>query len=396
MKSQHPFPAAGKPISATIPLLSQAFFFVFGLTLGIILCFNYRSFSFNLQVTNGQFSIFTSQSIADRPPSPPPPRDPAATADDGWVDFLEPPRVMHGMSDGELMWRASMAPKAAGIGPGRPAKVAFMFLTRGPVVLAPLWEMFFKGHRGKYSIYVHSDPGYNGSEPHGSVFHGRRIDSKEVQWGDANMVDAERRLLAHALLDVSNQRFVLLSESCVPLHNFSTIYSYLLNSNQTFVESYDLPGPVGRGRYSPDMSPTILLSDWRKGSQWFVSDRHLALEVVSDSTYFPAFKNYCKGGCYADEHYLPTLVGLLPGGFAARNANRTLTWVDWARGGPHPTKFIRTDVGPRFLEWLRGGGGKTCGPEKMMGPCYLFARKFTPDALDRLMRFAPQVMYFDT
>jgi len=50
---------------------------------------------------------------------------------------------------------------------------------------------------------------------------------QEVEWGNVNMMEAERRLLSNALLDISNQRFVLISESCIPLFNFSTIYSYL-------------------------------------------------------------------------------------------------------------------------------------------------------------------------
>jgi hypothetical protein len=77
------------------------------------------------------------------------------------------------------------------------------------------------------------------------------------------MVDAEKRLLAHALQDPENQHFVLLSErliifhlfcshlnlsdrpriltlysncSCVPLHNFDYIYSYLMETNVSFVD----------------------------------------------------------------------------------------------------------------------------------------------------------------
>lgn len=34
----------------------------------------------------------------------------------------------------------------------------------------------------------------------------------QVRWGKISMVDAERRLLANALKDPENQRFVLLSE----------------------------------------------------------------------------------------------------------------------------------------------------------------------------------------
>lgn len=190
--TQSPFAVAGKLINSPYPLLnllSHIFFFALGLTLGIILCFHYKSFSFNLQVTNGQFSIFTSQSLVDQqPPITTTSNDKKITNHDdeasetshvvGWRGFLEPPTVTHGMSDQELLWRASMAPKIREFPFERVPKVAFMFLTKGPVILAPLWEKFFKGHQGLYSIYVHSDPSYNGSEPEGSVFHGRRIPSK--------------------------------------------------------------------------------------------------------------------------------------------------------------------------------------------------------------------------
>ncbi|XP_047942684.1 glycosyltransferase BC10-like [Salvia hispanica] len=273
---------------------------------------------------------------------------------------------------------------------GRTAKVAFMFLAKGDLPLAPLWELFFRGHQGLYSIYVHSQPSYKGNFPKGSVFHGRRIASKEVEWGKISMVAAERRLLANALLDVSNQRFVLLSEACIPLFNFPTIYSYLMKSRTSFVESYDKEGPVGRGRYDRHMMPMVTIEEWRKGAQWFEMDRELALEVISDHVYFNLFKLYCKPACYSDEHYLPTMITKH---FPFKNANRTLTWVDWSRGGPHPLKFIRLDVTPDMLNRMRGGteciyNGR---PTKV---CYLFARKFTVNALDRLLRFAPKLMKF--
>ena len=203
------------------------------------------------------------------------------------------------------------------------------------------------------------------------------------------MVEAERRLLANALLDFSNQYFVLLSESWIPLYNFSTIYSHLMESSHNFVESYDLPGPVGRGRYSQEMGPSITLDMWRKGSQWFQIDRNLAMEIISDKTYFPVFQNYCSGSCYADEHYLPTFVSMK---FGERNANRTLTWVDWSGGGPHPWMFIGPDVTIEFLEWLRSGSSCEYNGRKT-NVCFLFAREFTQNALDRLMKFAPRLMH---
>lgn len=213
---------------------------------------------------------------------------------------------------------------------------------------------------------------------------------QEVQWGKFSMIEAERRLLANALLDFSNQRFVLLSESCIPLFNFSTVYKYLMGSTKSFVEIYDLPGPVGRGRYHPRMRPIIRLDQWRKGSQWVEMDRQLAVEVISDRKYFPVFRKFCKGSCYSDEHYLPTFVGIK---FWRKNSNRTLTWVDWSKGGPHPNRFGRLRITIEFLQNLRNWGQCDYNGSGT-DICYLFARKFMPDALNRLLRFAPRVMQF--
>lgn len=381
-------------------LFSCFFFFAFGLTFGIILSFNLKNFSFNLQVT--QSSPSPSASASAPPPSPLVSPLPASTYPTnetskagrriGLSEYMKPPNAMHDMDDEELLWRASMAPQIREFPFKRVPKVAFMFLTKGPLPLAPLWELFFKGHEGLYSIYVHSHPSFNETEPENSVFHDRRIPSKEVQWGKFNMIEAERRLLANALLDFSNHHFVLLSESCIPLFNFSTIYSYLMNSTRNYVQTYDFPGPVGRGRYKEQMYPTITIEQWRKGSQWFAVDRNLATEIISDQTYFPIFQKHCKSSCYADEHYLPTFVGIK---FWERSANRSLTWVDWSRGGAHPARFMRWDVTIESLKRLRSDG--RCDYNgKSTNICFLFARKVMPSALERLLRFAPKVMHFNS
>ncbi|XP_010045650.2 glycosyltransferase BC10 [Eucalyptus grandis] len=397
-----PPPPTSKLIAATAQmhfhhLIHYFLLFASGLALGLGLAIslnNFSSFNLSLQLNNNN-----QLSLQNHPASPLPPslfnQTPTQWCRTVVSDFLDPPTPMHDMDDRELLWRASMAPKIRQYPFKRVPKVAFLFLTRGPLPLAPLWERFFRGHEGLFSIYVHSHPAFNatadGGESEGSVFHGRRIPSKEVQWGNFNMVEAERRLLANALLDILNQRFVLLSESCIPLFNFTTIYSYLVGSTRSFVEAYDKPGPVGRGRYNLRMRPVIQIGQWRKGSQWFEMDRGLAVEVVSDMKYISVFRRFCKGSCYSDEHYLPTLVSIK---FWRRNSNRSLTWVDWSKGGPHPTRFGRWQVTVELLKRLRGGSRKCEYNGKSTSVCFLFARKFLPNALDRLLRFAPKVMEF--
>ncbi|KAM6569183.1 hypothetical protein CsatB_017168 [Cannabis sativa] len=215
--------------------------------------------------------------------------------------------------------------------------------------------------------------------------------NSQVHWGKSTMTDAERRLIASALLDLSNERFVLLSEACIPLFNFTNTYNYLINTKLNFVQLFDDPGREGQGRYSSEMSPQISLSNWRKGSQWFASNRKLAVEIVSDSKYYPIFQKYCNPPCYADEHYIPTLINIL---FPEANSNRSITWVDWSKGGKaHPGTFGKKNVSEEILDKIRFGTNCTYidsgGNMKSTSLCFLFARKFLPETSQQLLRIAP-------
>lgn len=204
------------------------------------------------------------------------------------------------------------------------------------------------------------------------------------------MCDAERRLLANALLDISNEWFVLLSESCLPLFNFTTIYTYITKSKHSFMGSFDDPSPYGRGRYHGNMAPEVSIDQWRKGSQWFEVNRELAVSIVKDTLYYPKFKEFCQPACYVDEHYFPTMLTIEK---PAALANRSVTWVDWSRGGAHPATFGAQDISEEFFAWVLKGHNCTYnGGYTSM--CYLFARKFSPSTLEPLIQIAPKILSF--
>lgn len=93
--------------------------------------------------------------------------------------YLKPPlSPVHSMTDEELMWRASFAPAVKKYPFKRTPKVAFLFLTMGPMPFIPLWELFFEGHEGLYSIYIHAIPTYVANISPDSVFYQRFIPSK--------------------------------------------------------------------------------------------------------------------------------------------------------------------------------------------------------------------------
>jgi len=214
--------------------------------------------------------------------------------------------------------------------------------------------------------------------------------SQPVEWGRPSMIDAERRLLANALLDVSNERFVLLSETCIPIFNFTTVYNYLVNAKESFIGSYDDPRKVGRGRYNPKMLPAITISDWRKGSQWFEVHRKLAVEIISDTKYYRIFSEYCSPPCYMDEHYIPTLVNIR---CPEQNSNRSITWVDWSKAGPHPGRFVKQDISDEFLDRIRFGENCTYNGNAS-SLCFLFARKFLPGTLQPFLHLAPTLLHW--
>ncbi|CAI0438776.1 unnamed protein product [Linum tenue] len=282
----------------------------------------------------------------------------------------------------------------------RSPKVAFMFLTPSSLPFEMLWERFFQGHEDKFTVYIHSS---RDKPIHSSrYFVGREIRSEKVEWGRISMVDAERRLLAHALLDPDNHQFVLLSESCVPLRTFNYVYHHLMFTNVSYIDSYVDPGPHGSGRYSNRMMPEVRYSDFRKGAQWFSMKRQHAIIVMADSLYYKKFKLYCRPNmdgknCYSDEHYLQTFFTMIdPEGIA----KWSVTHVDWSEGKWHPRSYRASDITYELLKNLTTideaihvtSEGKQkvttwrpCFWNGVKRPCYLFARKFNPDTLDKLL-----------
>ncbi|KAK8508195.1 hypothetical protein V6N12_025294 [Hibiscus sabdariffa] len=202
-------------------------------------------------------------------------------------------------------------------------KIAFLFLTTGTLHFEPLWDKFFSGHEDRFSVYVHTSREkpvhtsryFIGRDIHGETVLKRKEGKKKkkllkdgrVVWGKIPMIDIERRLLAHSLLDPDNQQFVLLSDSCIPLHNFDYVYNYLMLTNVSFIDCFVDHGPHGTGRYSERMRPEVEKNAFQKGSQM-----------------------------------------IDPYGIA----NRSVTYVDWSAGKWHPRAFRVQDITFEFLKNL--------------------------------------------
>lgn len=300
-------------------------------------------------------------------------------------------------------------------------KIAFLFIARNRLPLDFVWDAFFQAEKEKrFSIFVHSRPGFlfNRATTKSTYFLNRQVNgSIQVDWGAASMIQAERILLENALMDPSNERFVFLSDSCIPLYNFSYTYEYIMSTSNSFVDSF---ADTKDGRYNPKMHPIIPVNNWRKGSQWAVVNRKHAETVVKDETVFPVFQQHCKRkslpefwrdqpfpvdpskehNCIPDEHYVQTL--LAQEGIETEITRRSLTHTAWdisdskdrERRGWHPVTYKFSDATPELIlsikkidniyyetEYRR----EWCTSKGKPAPCFLFARKFARPAALRLL-----------
>ncbi|CAI9086824.1 OLC1v1020741C2 [Oldenlandia corymbosa var. corymbosa] len=299
------------------------------------------------------------------------------------------------------------------------SKIAFLFLARKNLPLDFLWGSFFEdADVANFSIYVHSEPGFafDESTTKSAFFYDRQLrNSIKVAWGESSMIEAERLLFEAALQDPANQRFILLSESCVPLYNFSYVYNYLLASPKSFVDSFL---DKKEGRYNEQMAPVIPKKKWRKGSQWITLVRKHAEVIVDDDIIFPVFQKFCKRrplldpskgkqnlklqkqhNCIPDEHYVQTLLAMKD--LEDEIERRPVTYTLWNQSkskmemsGWHPITFSYADAGPQQIKRIKGINHvyyetefrtEWCKVNSTSVPCFLFARKFSEGAAMRLL-----------
>ncbi|KAF8037580.1 hypothetical protein BT93_B0459 [Corymbia citriodora subsp. variegata] len=299
-------------------------------------------------------------------------------------------------------------------------KIAFLFIARNRLPLDIVWHDVLQGEEDRFSIFVHSRPGFvlNKATTRSVYFLNRQVnDSVQVDWGEASMIEAERILLRHALGEPFNERFVFLSDSCLPLYNFSYTYDYIMSTATSFVDSF---ADTKEGRYNPKMDPIIPVHNWRKGSQWVVLSRKHAEVVVKDDTVFPMFQLHCKRkslpefwrdrplpvdgskehNCIPDEHYVQTL--LAQEGLEEEITRRSLTHSSWdlssskdrERRGWHPVTYKFSDATPKLIQSIKDidnihyeteNRREWCSSKGKPSRCFLFARKFTRPAALRLL-----------
>lgn len=142
-------------------------------------------------------------------------------------------------------------------------------------------------------------------------------------WGHHSLVEATRYLLAKAFEDPANERFVLLSETHIPVWDPLSVYRVLTNERRSSINAYP-HDTMDLQRWTKRMEPEVRTTDWRKSQQWWTLVRSHVEVVLDDSEIFRTFGEHCNWQleigpdifyhrkCFSDEHYFATYVTTMP------------------------------------------------------------------------------------
>ena len=175
-------------------------------------------------------------------------------------------------------------------------KIAFLFLIIDIIHNYKLWVKFFENElNDQWSIYVHQkkevDIGWFNQYKLGTIV--------DTRWGDISLVKAQNLLMETALQDKSNEMFIFVSGTCVPIRTFDYIVSHL-DVNY----SYFRITPPSRSRYTT-VSKYMTFDKFKKASQWCILNRkHASLLISVKNEMIEMFSRVFA----ADEHaYITTL-----------------------------------------------------------------------------------------
>ena len=101
-------------------------------------------------------------------------------------------------------------------------KIAFLFLTLDNPNFPNIWNYYFKGNENKINIYIH--PKY----PELVTWKKKKIikNLKKTEWGF--IVSAYIELFKESIKNKDNVKFIIISESCIPIKPFNKLYKDLM------------------------------------------------------------------------------------------------------------------------------------------------------------------------
>ncbi|CAL5228702.1 g11882 [Coccomyxa viridis] len=228
-----------------------------------------------------------------------------------------------------------------------------------------------------FNLYVHLPPNKTLEGPP-TIFNGHEIPgSIQTGWGEWSLADASRVLIREALKNPLNQRFIMLSESCVPLYPPAVVYQQLMWEKKSRINACDSDPNYYRDnyRYTWRMAPELEESKWRKSFQWFGVVRKHAKVIAEDTKIAKVFEKHCVNAwdddrnawrsCFSDEHYFATVLAT-QGVDEETDCTGGMTHTEWCNpcltpdDRLHPTAYTADMVSQESMANMREVGLKMC------------------------------------
>ena len=177
-------------------------------------------------------------------------------------------------------------------------KIAFLFLIYDEIDQEELWHTFLrKIERSRYSVYVH----YKYNKPL-KYFESCRLDETvPTDYADLSLVKAQNMLLREALKDHQNERFVFLSNTCIPLKKFDHIYNKLFSQDMCYFNMSKNEHIFENGR-GDKLERYFGREKVKKASQWSILTREVAQVLANSDDLLEMIYESGKGGL-ADEYF---------------------------------------------------------------------------------------------
>jgi hypothetical protein len=240
-------------------------------------------------------------------------------------------------------------------------KIAFCFLLYNNVKHQAIWEGFFKQDlNNTHNIYSHIKNIDENTAPWLLTNKAKKV---STEWCGESLVKAWLNLLKKAIEDKSNKFFILVSDQCIPLYNYPTIYKKLITVNKSWLnidKNNKSIGDIGL----------------QYADQWAIYNRycaHLLIKLFnteSGKKYLTFMRQANKTGemIYCPDEIYPInwFLHKLGPKFKEQVYLHQSTFTHWVPNTPHPIVFNGTTVSKIMPKMYRSGA--------------LFARKFTPPA----------------
>jgi hypothetical protein len=235
-------------------------------------------------------------------------------------------------------------------------KIALCFLTYRNLSQPSLWNKIINNNKDKLNVYIHNKNDFIDDE---YKLHNYCIKNRvETRYGTKSLVAATLRLFKEAFLNKENFFFILLSDKCIPLHNFEYIYKKIFEMNSNIIYAFKNPIP---NRYNMINDKNFIEeSIFMKENQFFLLDRKTTDFFINND-----FLYMYKDSAFAvDEHYF----GNICNKFNIPFINKKITHVNWSQKSDNKADRPK----PKTYQFL------TNEMIENLVPDYLFLRKISP------------------